>query len=146
MNKDEALRLALEVLQDYVEEYGPHEKDSGAAYAITAIKQALEQPEPEPVAWLSDGGDVSRSKRYMDEMGFKCRPLYTSPPKREPLTHEQDRAICEGEFNAASDEYFKARPDLDTPVNRRIFYAGHRKAWVSKDQAIEAAHGIGEKK
>ena len=38
-----ALRQALEALEDYVEEYGPHEKDSGAAYAITAAKQALEK-------------------------------------------------------------------------------------------------------
>ena len=37
----------------------------------------------EPVAWISEGGDVSRSKRYMDEMGFKCNPLYTAPPKKE---------------------------------------------------------------
>jgi hypothetical protein len=37
--------------------------------------------EQEPVAWISEGGDVSRSKRYMDEMGFKCNPLYTAPPK-----------------------------------------------------------------
>ena len=37
----------------------------------------------QPVAWISEGGDVSRSKRYMDEMGFKCNPLYTAPPKRE---------------------------------------------------------------
>ena len=46
MNKtQEALKLALEALEDYVEEYGPHEKDSGAAYAITTIREALaEQP------------------------------------------------------------------------------------------------------
>ena len=45
----------------------------------------------EPVAWISEGGDVSRSKRYMDEMGFKCNPLYTAPPKREwvGLTDEE---------------------------------------------------------
>ena len=36
----------------------------------------------QPVAWISEGGDVSRSKRYMDEMGFKCNPLYTAPPKK----------------------------------------------------------------
>ena len=36
----------------------------------------------EPVAWISEGGDVSRSKRYMDEMGFKCNPLYTAPSKQ----------------------------------------------------------------
>ena len=49
---------------------------------IDELRQALET-EQEPVAWISEGGDVSRSKRYMDEMGFKCNPLYTAPPKRE---------------------------------------------------------------
>ena len=55
-----------------------------------AWEQALEEKQ-EPVAWISEGGDVSRSKRYMDEMGFKCNPLYTAPPKREwvALTDEE---------------------------------------------------------
>ena len=49
----------------------------------------------EPVAWISEGGDVSRSKRYMDEMGFKCNPLYTAPPKREwvGLTDEEIQKV-----------------------------------------------------
>lgn len=35
----------------------------------------------EPVAWMSQGGDVSRSVKYFEEMGFKKPyiPLYTSP-------------------------------------------------------------------
>jgi hypothetical protein len=41
------------------------------------------KPQQEPVAWMSEGGDVSRSKRYMDEMGFKCNPLYAAPPKKQ---------------------------------------------------------------
>ena len=50
----------------------------------------------EPVAWISEGGDVSRSKRYMDEMGFKCNPLYTAPPKKEwvGLTDEEIKSVC----------------------------------------------------
>ena len=50
----------------------------------------------QPVAWISEGGDVSRSKRYMDEMGFKCSPLYTAPPKREwvGLTEEEINSVC----------------------------------------------------
>lgn len=41
-----------------------------------------------PVAWLSQGGDVSRSKDYFEEMGFKdLIPLYTHPPKT--LTDEE---------------------------------------------------------
>ena len=57
--------------------------------------------------------------------------------ERKPLTDEQDRALCEAYCNTASDEYFSARPQLDCAVNRRIFYAGHRKCWIEK-----AAHGI----
>jgi hypothetical protein len=36
--------------------------------------------EQEPVAWLSQGGDVSRSKKHFEEMGFNfVIPLYTAP-------------------------------------------------------------------
>ena len=54
----------------------------------------------QPVAWISEGGDVSRSKRYMDEMGFKCNPLYTAPPKREwvGLTDEEVSEIIDREI------------------------------------------------
>jgi hypothetical protein len=63
--------------------------------AIAALRQALET-EQEPVAWISEGGDVSRSKRYMDEMGFKCNPLYTAPPKKEwvGLTDQEINSVC----------------------------------------------------
>ena len=61
------------------------------------------------------------------------------PAQPEPveLTDEQDRALCEAYCNTHSDEYFKARPQLDSDVNRRIFYAGHRKAWIT----VAAAKG-----
>ena len=33
-----------------------------------------------PVAWMSQGGDVTRSKDYFEDMGFKdLIPLYTAP-------------------------------------------------------------------
>jgi len=38
-----ALKMALELIQDYVDDYGPHDKDSGAQYTLTAIKEALAQ-------------------------------------------------------------------------------------------------------
>ena len=47
MTKDEALKLALEALEFY---YDMHEEEADAK-AITAIKEALAQPEQEPVAW-----------------------------------------------------------------------------------------------
>ncbi len=52
-------------------------------------------------------------------------------PAAVPLTDEQDRALCEAHYNDASEEYFSARPQMDSAVNRRIFYAGHRKGWLA---------------
>jgi hypothetical protein len=74
----EAMQMALEALELYQSKSSVQMFDD----AVKALRQALEEKQ-EPVAWISEGGDVSRSKRYMDEMGFKCNPLYTSPPKRE---------------------------------------------------------------
>ena len=46
--------------------------------AITAIKEALAQPEQEPVAWMDADGNVS------DNNDHNCFPipLYTTPPQR----------------------------------------------------------------
>ena len=42
----------------------------------------------EPVAWMSQGGDVTRSRDYFVEMGFTdLIPLYTHPVKE--LTDEE---------------------------------------------------------
>jgi len=94
----EAMQLALEALEKVITAFG-----SGLTLqqnAITALRQALET-EQEPVAWISDGGDVSRSKRYMDEMGFKCNPLYTTPQKREWV------GLTDGEIDILSCEMVK---------------------------------------
>jgi hypothetical protein len=97
------------------------------------------QPAQEPVSMYEDWynpnscGHCGMVGGHIDT----CK-LYASPPQRQPLTDEQDRALCEAYCNDASDEYFKARPVLDFPEMRRIFYAGHRKAWITR----EAAHGI----
>ncbi len=82
MNKDEALRLALEALEypgpSWIEARQP---------AITAIKQALAQPEPEPepVAWLYESvcGNDFATRCEPPSYAKNIRPLYTFPPKRE---------------------------------------------------------------
>jgi hypothetical protein len=44
----------------------------------------------EPVAWMSQGGDVSRSADYFEEMGFKdLIPLYTHPVKELTMTDDE---------------------------------------------------------
>ena len=98
----EAMKQALDMLNEIADDVYCDQKLEGV---ITALRKALvdandtsqervdekAKREQEPVAWISEGGDVSRSKRYMDEMGFKCNPLYTAPPKREwvGLTDEE---------------------------------------------------------
>jgi hypothetical protein len=48
----------------------------------------------EPVAWMSQGGDVSRSADYFVEMGFTdLIPLYTHPVKE--LTDEEITACID---------------------------------------------------
>ncbi len=51
------------------------------------------------------------------------------PTNQTTMNHEQWLAIREGHLNAASAEYFGARPRIDNPANRRIFYAGHCKGY-----------------
>jgi hypothetical protein len=88
----EAMQMALEALES---DPLSHAGLVSRKQAIAALRQALET-EQEPVAWISEGGDVSRSKRYMDEMGFKCNPLYAAPPKKEwvGLTDQEINSVC----------------------------------------------------
>jgi hypothetical protein len=56
----------------------------------------------EPVAWMSQGGDVTRSRDYFVEMGFTdLIPLYTHPVK------ELDEQFKKG-FEAGKEEGWKA--------------------------------------
>jgi hypothetical protein len=50
MTKDEALKMALETLEIW-KGYMSHLWDKTDEHTITAIKEALAQPEQEPVAW-----------------------------------------------------------------------------------------------
>ena len=90
MNK-EAMKLALEALEfdGFTPEDATHR--SYHAKAIISLKQALEQPEPEPVAEVrcDDGGNLTAKFHVRDLPLFA--PLYTSPPKREwqKLTDEE---------------------------------------------------------
>jgi len=49
----------------------------------------------EPVAWLSQGGDVSRSADYFVEMGFTdLIPLYTHPVKEQDTDCQYCKQGC----------------------------------------------------
>ena len=108
----EAFKLALNALETERDIYRENDEDGAPEYileAITAIEEALAQPEQEPAAW--------RRKRFSPELGeyfeYKRRifsketdgedwtPLYTTPPqpKQEPVGYvsegEPDRLIAQ---------------------------------------------------
>ena len=96
--------------------------------AITAIKEALAQPEQEPVAWVSTtellvmrGNALGGAKDWRINLGFVKQDgdvgLYTTPPQRKPLSEEEIGAILE---------------DVNAYGTRLYTFA----------RAIEAAHGI----
>ena len=76
--------------------------------AEKAIKEALAQPEQEPVAWRTfDGEGEYNYRTYEDNENYAeewdkrnpkhkgwVEPLYTTPPQRKPLTDEQIAKIA----------------------------------------------------
>ena len=97
----EALTLALEALERldgwlalrYGSGLTPQEKQT-----VTAIKEALAQPEQEPVACVVPHGATMRLEWASVDAAHNAKigPLYTTPPQRKPLTDEEIGAILEG--------------------------------------------------
>ena len=132
MTKDEALKLALEALEvanSCVDGYYiPKGKTQlpEVESAITAIREALAQPEQEPVAWITKNGKgwLRWHRPEDNEKNKDSIPLYTTPPHRKPLTDDEiDKLPWE--------------PHEGNPMT---FAEGLRYF----ARAIEAAHGIKE--
>ena len=109
----EALKLALEALETLMIERG-----SIYDQAITAIKEALAQPEQEPVVWMMPDGQIVNKWALQFYGGQVGKPLYTTPPQRKPLSDEEIYKI------------YRDCGDLNVKINIA--------------RAIEAAHGIKE--
>jgi hypothetical protein len=97
MTKNEALKQALEAIQSDLGTYNIP-PTSKMLEAITAIKQALEQPVQEPVAWADMGTrDVDNDVGLSWTPGyFHTQPLYTTPPAQRPwvgLTDEETETL-----------------------------------------------------
>jgi hypothetical protein len=117
----QALELALEALESaepkYTKQRADQKKLGGSLNywklsqdqrlkAITAIKEALAQPEQEPVATLDDlEQEIYENTRQFvsrDVMEWMLKRYYTTPPQRKPLTDEQieqlEQDTCAMEF------------------------------------------------
>ena len=126
MTEKEALKMALEALKYPLnqshENFNVDMAELLAHRAITAIKEALAQPEQEPVAFICEF--------YADEghpfVSFEPvthgtnTPLYTTPPQRKPLTDEEIILIV------------------------AECAASHQHTDIHFARAIERAHGIKE--
>ena len=129
MTEREALKLALEALEEAHYKIEHKQDAKKREKAITAIKEALAQPEQEPVAWVhhltfKNLNSFERS-RYSTTLAKKqtdacCIPLYTTPPQRKPLTDEEIILIV------------------------AECAASHQHTDIHFARAIERAHGIKE--
>ena len=88
MNKEEALKMAIEALDTLM-----MEKGSIYQQALQACKDALEQPAQEPVAWMSEGGVFTRTKEHAESWsnhGGKVTPVYThTAPSWQGLSDDE---------------------------------------------------------
>ena len=91
--------------------------------AITALKQALAEPEQDPVGWQWLNTCNYRKKLPANAIPEHWRPLYTAPTPRKPLTDEEMRE-CAQAMNA--EPLAEGWPEL-----------------IKFARAIERAHGIG---
>ena len=71
-----AAEMALEVM-----EYNRANGTPNMGAAIEALRQALAQPEQEPVAWVYNG--ILHEFDPSEFATSEVKPLYTAPPKRE---------------------------------------------------------------
>jgi len=125
MTKDEALKMALEALKYPLnqshENFNVDMAELLAHRAITAIEEALAQPEQEPVAYLCENAVGHKYFRWKKPSStYKPIALYTTPPQRKPLSDEQIILIV------------------------AECAASHQHTDIHFARAIERAHGIKE--
>ena len=82
------LRKAAEMALEALETHVPYTYKDRDYEPIQALRQALAQPEQEPVAWMWKDGSLTSDP---DEADGTWTKLYTAPPKHEwvGLTEEE---------------------------------------------------------
>jgi hypothetical protein len=122
MFKDEALKMAIELMERFLECDGISSSDY--IDVMNACKEALEQPSQEPVAWIKNWADGS--KEIVPDNYEGSYPVYTRPA--QPLSDD--------EIN----ELWKESCEDVRGLNLGFTTQQHYFAWL-----IEQAHGIGAK-
>lgn len=131
MNKDEALKLALEALDKYG--FAPCDKEEdwqGFKRAITAIREALAEPDYRAM-YLKVRDELAalqQNRSTDDELNCVCGAVWKgdelvhTPRTKTPLTSKEIRAI-----------------EVDVATNLSLDYPSPAEQFT---RAIEARHGI----
>jgi len=134
----EALTLALEALEEYARDFGLSDLSVKSMYVA---RQALAQPEQEPVAWCeqSDLDWLNSDKRgasaYVKTMlskrkdGLAQTAIYTTPLQRKPLT--DGSLINEGIKEPEQEEYLSKAYRLANELRCHLAIApAPQRTWV----------------
>ena len=132
MTKNEALRMALE----YLEESDNYLGSLDHSEPIAAIKEALTQPEPEPKFWEMPDGKIVDKWALQFYRGDTGTPLYTHPHHVDSNDTSQERVDKAGE---------KRHEPLTNEQITEIYTKWESTKgtnWADLMRAVEAAHGI----
>ncbi|CAB4123444.1 hypothetical protein UFOVP43_25 [uncultured Caudovirales phage] len=114
MTHTEALKQALEALENTTPTGFNMERDKQFFVAITAIKEALAQPQQEPVAWVcygfSDGEmhDIDFEQKDVDALPVGTM-LYTFPQPAQPQQEPDLAEAFRTELDKLSQRNYKLR-------------------------------------
>jgi len=145
MTKDEALKLALEALED---------RTSLMKWQIArdAVKEALVQPEQEPVAWLHrfiEGGiSIGLKPADLERHPERWEPLYTEPKPCSTCEALARTVMLDQTSHDTTPPQRPSRSDIKPLTDGEIILivadcaSSHQHTDIHFARAIEAAHGI----
>ncbi len=149
MNKDEALMMAVEALEDnqhYIAENERHKYVMLYNEIINKCKEALEQPAQEPVAYILRNEYNEYRLEPMDNLKITDFPvevevkLYTHPHQWQGLTDEHLLGQLFGiRFQRHTENLMSNPPQI------KYSYTIQESDLIKFARAIEQAHGIGIK-
>lgn len=137
MTKDDALKLALEALEEAHYKHEHRQDATKRGQAITAIKEALEQPsdsvEQEPVNIVLDSWDAWASSTEYDNQNHDL--LSALKDIREALAEPEKEPECVAVINVFGNDW--RLEQLSLPVGKHRLYAQQytytappRREWV----------------
>jgi hypothetical protein len=120
-----ALKLALEALEDLGMKHFESTGEVLYKETFTAIKEALAQPEQEPVAFVQGCNrgqwEIFPAKAY--QIFENEQPLYTTPPQRKPLTGKMLLRAAQASLSPEQYDHFEAMSKHQPDIYDRLAYS-----------------------